>query len=230
MRVYAYRKNFYALGDIWASVSDAIHNMKDRSEIYFSEGCSDKVKSLILEIVPLLKISPSVRFVKPTQDTIVVNEYCVQSHHKQYIPTKVQWKDRFKQRSAKRIKTICCQLDNPRNRLWNSERFLDAKFMNKLKRKEVNLFGKVEFVHLGKPMNLKTIIETIAESEHFIGIDSGISHLCHSVGLPNTFIKYFKNRDGLGHRHDIHFYHPNKKYHTFKKFIDLENSIDREIS
>ncbi|NIJ52328.1 glycosyltransferase family 9 protein [Dyadobacter arcticus] len=48
---------------------------------------------------------------------------------------------------------------------------------------------KFEAIRLGDHMSLEENIKIAASSDFFIGIDSGVSHLCHSVGIPIVLIR-----------------------------------------
>jgi ADP-heptose:LPS heptosyltransferase len=55
-----------------------------------------------------------------------------------------------------------------------------------------------------RSLSLLEICNILAMSKAFIGIDSGISHIAHSVGVPSCL--YFYNKLATSH--------PNKKYWT----------------
>jgi hypothetical protein len=63
----------------------------------------------------------------------------------------------------------------------------------------------VRVVRLGRPMSVTDIIQHLARSDAFIGVDSGIAHLAHSVGVPRFLLQY---------QHPLSQAHPHKHYVT----------------
>jgi hypothetical protein len=60
----------------------------------------------------------------------------------------------------------------------------------------VDFVEGVEFVRLGKHMSLEENVRIMSESDCFLGIDSGFSHVSHSVGVPRFLIEYNYNFSG----------------------------------
>jgi ADP-heptose:LPS heptosyltransferase len=131
----------------------------------------------------------------------------------------------IKVRQNRSKKQICYHIDNQKKTVWNHERFLTQEESLLFKCWKIYHANKFEFIPLGLPKSLEENIQIIAESDLFIGIDSGLSHVAHSVGIPNLYLKYFQNKDGYGQRRDIHYYHPNKTYQTFNHLSELEHLL-----
>jgi len=78
-----------------------------------------------------------------------------------------------------------------------------------------------EHVVLGKTMSVHECVEAAATSDVFIGMDSGMSHLCHSVGVPMILLDW----EGL----DKH--HPKKTFYRFNRVsqaIKLAKSLMKD--
>lgn len=54
--------------------------------------------------------------------------------------------------------------------------------------RRLNFHGRS--VRLGKEMSLEKIVEEMATAELFVGVDSGMSHVAHSVGVPMILVEY----------------------------------------
>jgi hypothetical protein len=70
-----------------------------------------------------------------------------------------------------------------------------------------------EVIRLGANRSIFECVEVAASSELFVGMDSGMSHLCHSVGVP-VLIKEWV---------DLDKHHPSKEFQRF-------SSADEAIS
>jgi len=75
--------------------------------------------------------------------------------------------------------------------------------------------GGYKLQKLGRPLSITEDIEHLSSCDFFIGVDSGISHICHSVGTPCIVIQ---NKMSLG---VIEKAHKNKKYILAKNIIDF---------
>lgn len=63
-----------------------------------------------------------------------------------------------------------------------------------------------DLIKLGNHLSLAECVEIMATSDLFLGVDSGMSHVCHSVGIP-TYILRSRLSDGF-----IKYYHGDNKY------------------
>lgn len=143
-----------------------------------------------------------------TENVVVTNErftmssrFSVRDHYDSYVPTKVRWA-----RSDSRI--ISFQVKTPTKH--RPDRFCHPKLIEGLS----DQLPDYEFIELGKKhqSTINEIIEILSQSELFVGIDSGISHVAHSVGVP-VFLKYYAELD---------LCHPNKDYVAFRDGQDLK--------
>jgi hypothetical protein len=78
------------------------------------------------------------------------------------------------------------------------------------------------FVELGKEHQgtMSQIIDILSRSELFVGIDSGMSHIAHSVGVP-VFLKHYD---------ELQLCHPNKDYVAFRDGVDLTHKLSEAPS
>jgi hypothetical protein len=77
-------------------------------------------------------------------------------------------------------------------------------------------------VALGLPMALEETIDLVAACEYFVGVCSGMSHLCHSVGIPVHLI-----RNGLS-VDEIHRHHGGNQYTCYpnaQSFLSAQHLI-----
>lgn len=117
-----------------------------------------------------------------------------------YLCTKTQWKPGL-------YNQICYQFDGRWKGGLKNPPPGDEEKIIKL------IMPQVKKIRLGLPMELNQIIETAARSDLFVGIDSGMAHLCHSVGTPMFLIEY---------RWDLENGHKGK---TFTKCFGTEDAI-----
>jgi len=173
------------LGDCWSFVSYMLLN-EART---ISDGGNSGVNKKIIEIMPLLesKHRPS-----------IISDPDVQgagSFGHKYLRTKIKWQD------GKFFNRICYQFDGRSN--------TGAKNMSKSKEKEMlecfNHLG-VHATKLGSSLSLLNCVKVAAASDLFIGVESGMSHLCHSVGVPTFIIANKLDKDHI------------EKYHTPNKY------------
>jgi hypothetical protein len=118
-----------------------------------------------------------------------------------YIPTKTRW-------AGGEAGRACCQLLNGQTPGYVANK-RDMKPLEAWHREEIEAWLDAEFdevVRLGKDRTIAECVEVAARSELFIGMDSGMSHLCHSVGVP-VLIKDWSGLD----RH-----HPKKEFLRFR--------------
>jgi hypothetical protein len=126
-----------------------------------------------------------------------------------YFPTKTRWD------AHRRHRYVVVQFDGESAKeLKNAspeEELLILKFV------EQRCPG-FSLVRLGKPLTVKELIEIAADSAFFVGVDSGMSHLCHSVGLPIFLMEY---------RLPTHTTHGGKAHTLCRGFADFAAHFDR---
>lgn len=185
------------LGECWALVCHAARTsvLEDR-EVRVSARVTrsrEDVRERLEEILGVLDLGEGRVLVVDEAPTSPL-KVTVDTFPYPYVPTKRRW-------TGKGSGRACCQLVNhqPPN---------NAKALARAHREEVEAWLEAEFnevVRLWKDRTIAECVEAAAGSELFIGMDSGMSHLCHSVGVPVLI----KEWDGLN-RH-----HPNKEFIQF---------------
>jgi hypothetical protein len=132
------------------------------------------------------------------------SRFSVAYHHEPYVPTKVKWA-----RNDGRI--ISYQVET--STTHRPDRFCDPWFIDDLR----DRLPDYDFVALGKhhQSTIGEIIDILSKSELFVGIDSGMSHVAHSVGVP-VFLKHYAELEGT---------HPNKEYAAFQDGADLTRKL-----
>jgi len=183
------------LGDVWASINYAILNNCDlsgRTNINANiDNRNIDVKKKIEEILPLLEGGDSIavydRLAGPTSINAIWRT--------PYVNTKIQWKKRNYGR-------VCYQFDGR-----------SSHQLKNLSKDDEKLFFDQNYnaTRLGGHLSLKECVEVAATSDLFIGVCSGMSHLCHSVGVPVYLI---------GHKR-LHDYHTNKTYIYYKSMREF---------
>jgi hypothetical protein len=118
-----------------------------------------------------------------------------------YVPTSKKWEGKGSGR-------VCCQLINHQVP-ENNDRAIPTRIRMEIETWLENTFDEV--VRLWKDRTIAECVEVAATSEAFVGMDSGMSHLCHSVGVP----VFLKDWSGL----DKH--HPGKSFVRFDSAEDL---------
>jgi hypothetical protein len=173
MRTYTLRK--LKLGDTWAAVSWLLQQREAvLSEKTRSRGPSRSVRSLITEIADLLATEERISFAAGNDGEPLPEMECYQH---EYLPTKRCWTG-----GAGRV--VCLQLDGR----WQSRR------KNPKPEETARLIARLEaagFVvqRLGQPMRLAECAEALATCYCFIGVDSGMMHVAHSVRCPRILIR-----------------------------------------
>jgi hypothetical protein len=93
-----------------------------------------------------------------------------------YLPTRVRW-------AGKKTRQIAYQLVPGKTGPTTCKSFEIDEFLSSIESRQI--LG----VSIGQHLSLHTIIQIAAESAFFVGVDSGMSHLCHSVGIPCVLIR-----------------------------------------
>lgn len=174
------------LGDCWALVSHAARtSLSEGREVRVSTRVmggaamppgipprGEDVRPLLEEIAGAIDMGGArVSFVDdPATDMTRVT---VDAFPLEYMPSRATW-------SPGPHCRVCCQMTNAQ-----LEQHC-ARAMKRHERLELEewLEERLEVVRLGKHMSVMECCEAMASSDFFVGIDSGMSHVAHSVGLP----------------------------------------------
>lgn len=209
-----------SLGDCWACVNYLARKsiLEDR-EILLSwfvirpPGIARPVsaKEKLEEIVSVMDTGSARLSLTDKYPTVNIPFHC-QAHDGPYFPAKRTWKPGGHGR-------ICVQLFNSQMPEINP-RCLPLH----VSRGMGELLGSLgrEVVPLGSHLTLAECIRLMAESDLFVGMDSGMSHLCHSVGTPMLLHKW-RGKDML----DV--YHPGKAFERFGSVEEARAAIGRML-
>lgn len=132
--------------------------------------------------------------------------------HPPTVPTKVRWINRRHHR-------ICYQFD--------------GRYLGHLKNpppQDIELFLReplgVQAVQLGKHLSIEESIEYAANSDCFVGVDSGMAQLCYSVGVPVYLVRYNQLQNMIDYWHGSR---PKKILQTLPEFIGLWSQLVRSF-
>lgn len=132
----------------------------------------------LIEISKELDTSGTINFIQESGNREPQETYTVD-----YLKTKLRWRP-----TQKLHYRICYQLDGR----WKPDLTNPSKDdINKL----TTFLPNYEFIGLGLPFSVHDCVRIASQSDLFIGVSSGMSHLTHSVGTPMFLIEYKLNLD-----------------------------------
>ena len=200
-------------GDLWAITSHScLLSQRAGHRVHLSKWSTKSMRDRETEIRDIIESLDD----GYTQNVVVTNErlttsarYGVREHHESYVPTKVRWA-----RNDGRI--ISYQIETSASH--RPDRFCDPWLIEDLS----DQLPGYEFVELGKEHQgtMSEIVDILSKSELFVGIDSGMSHVAHSVGVP-VFLKQYD---------ELELCHPNKDYVAFRDGVDLTRKLSEAPS
>jgi len=123
----------------------------------------------------------------------------------QYFPTKIKWNN-------KKHGRICYQLDG---------RTLKEKNPPQEDIHKLTSISNLEFIKLGLPLTINQSLDIAKNCDLFLGICSGYSHVCHSLGIPTFLIQY---------NYNIEKWHKNQKYTLCNGTQDAINKVDKYLT
>jgi len=213
-----YCVNGKGLGDCWASVNYLLRKSEIIGEpvklctwFHGGHGMIRDVKQKLEEIIPLLN----------SKGTIILTE----KKGDQYLNADQVYQDPY-------FKTHMEWTENKRSYFsYQFDGFSHKKFSNMSKEEEEKILKHITnkgYVvrKLGKNQTIRECVRILAESKFFVGVDSGMMHLAHSVGTPVYAILNKRNKQTF---EEIHY----KKKYTLcldadeftKTFPDGSNGI-----
>lgn len=215
----------HCFGDCWAILNHAIrHSLKEGEPAYVSEYvCAgahlvpgmptrgEYVGNLLREQLAEIDQPKGSCVIIADEVVTELRKITVEEYPFPYYPTKHQWKPGPHGR-------ICVQLDNnqvPENCARSIKFHERVELLEWLKNKS--------HVILGKPLSVADCARIASECDLFIGMDSGMSHLAHSVGVP-TLIRDWTALDR---------FHPKKSFYRFqnaKQAIFLAEGLSERAS
>lgn len=190
------------LGDVWAFVNYCL--MTGQVNVSTIADNGESIRSKLLEISSLFDSNHKlILHDKICTHYDVVDEFaCWQMP---YIKTKIRW-------SGVESKTVSTQLTG--GRLHADLKNLSPEFNSKIL-SEIKL-GGYDHIELGINYTLEECVSIIAGSRFFIGIDSGMSHVAHSVGVPMVLVK---------NKLEFSQYHVNKNYYIADDIDGIKRAI-----
>jgi hypothetical protein len=201
IRVAAYWNGF---GDLWAVASHAcLRARRERQPVRLSRWSNKAQWDRARDLREILAcFDPAfTRGVELCDERFEdLPRFGVREHREAYVPTRRRW-------APRRSRIVACQLET--HTVHTPERFCAPGLADAL-RAELPGF---ELVALGRHRHLgiRDIVEVLARCAAFVGIDSGISHVAHSVGTP-VFLKDHA---------ELALTHPGKAYAAFEDQADL---------
>jgi hypothetical protein len=174
-----YSPHNFSFGDQWATINYYLNMslMKGQRIRVASLFHGVNLQRLHKEILDVLDSSGAVELTL-SEPTVGVDGYNVWSSP--YFHTKKRWERRQKH------KYICMQFDSKSSPAANPTPEEELMIRTFLKER----CHGVEAITLGKHLSIHECVDIAADSILFVGVDSGMSHLCHSVGVPIFLLEY----------------------------------------
>ena len=220
------------LGDIWSTISSAIlYSKKNKEKVYLSRYADHKThdrKDILLECLNAL-------------DTTEANIEIVDDLQNQYdesttyfpiskgaflnenpiVSTKI--KHNPKDQNTISVQLASLMYDKNKNIYTSRKYSAQNEYRNipylELEKIFINFisFNNIKICSVGEHEGLANSIKILSESKIFIGMDSGMSHVASSVGIP-TYLYYWElERQNVS----ILNSHKNKNIKTFKNMDDI---------
>ena len=134
--------------------------------------------------------------------------FCTRKHTSQYCSMKNKW-------LGNTSGPICYHYDKITAHK-RAERFPDIDEENYF----LNTMNEIEAINISYPMPLDEVAFISSRCSRFVGIESGISHIMHAIGIPVTIRNW--NGKWSNNRNKVEMYHPNKQYDLIKTFYELK--------
>jgi 2-polyprenyl-3-methyl-5-hydroxy-6-metoxy-1,4-benzoquinol methylase len=199
--MFIYGKVKSHFGNLWAFASMLVHKSRTSKETVFVSNKMIRAK-VVKDILNVLDTTDaSIEWVDEMYSE-GQRKYGTRRHKYDYVNTKVRWKN-------KRHNRICYQLHT-------DTKGRDEKKIDNAEIEEILSKMPFECVKLGHPLSMEEDIKIASESDLFIGIDSGMAHLCHSVGVP-VFLKDWRL---------LRRCHPKKEYVPFDSVDDIVSKVN----
>jgi len=197
-------------GDVWRSVQYASWVQETYGvrvllytlwhgipKVDYSEGPLSDREGLIREILPLLDTKARLGLVRKQPAKNYFSLCGVYPFWVPKVPTRLRWQA-WRQR---RYKRITYQLDGSSTATHKNPPPNDL-------RRLLSFAPEYEFVRLGRHKSVRSCIEAAANSDLFVGVDSGMTQLCYAVGVPVFLLRYHQEDEILavwhGQNHAIH--------------------------
>jgi hypothetical protein len=215
-RTRVYGCHWLGFGDLWANCSRAAR-LAQAGAVRFSAH-PGKDARLRIDRAPLIReilgqLDLDTRRVEIVHAPMDPDDFGVRAHAEPYVPTRVRWRGagsrlvtyQLVTHTRHRSERLLSDTDVKRFRAWCEARGWHAR----------DLWRPPH--PTGAEPSLAQSIEWLAESAFFVGIDSGASHVAHSVGVPS----YLRDWPELAHAHR------GKRYTPFSSIEALCAELER---
>jgi len=223
-------------GDIWLSISSAILLSRKNKEIIYISRYADYQshdrKNIIEECLKVLDTNgANIEIVDDFQNQY--NETTINFpisrgaflNEDPIVSTKIKYKPKDKNTISLQLaslffdkqKGIYTSRKNSAQNEYRNIPYLDLEkiFLNFIS------FPNLKLNSVGEHIGILNSINKIAESNIFIGIDSGMAHVASSIGIPVYLYDFKQNEDIY-----LDQFHKNKNIKKFKTFEDILNIFD----
>ncbi|MDP2354557.1 MAG: FkbM family methyltransferase [Beijerinckiaceae bacterium] len=203
-----YSPHHYSFGDQWASINFYLNmSVVTQERIRLASIINNvDLHDLHRDILNELESPGQIELVR-SEPSIRLNTYNV--WQSSYFPTRTRW------HAYRRHKYVAVQFDGESAKELKNASPEEAQMIQTFIERMCPGFT---LVRLGKPLSVKKCVEIAANSAFFVGVDSGMSHLCHSVGVPIFLLEY---------RLPVHTTHGGKAYTLCRGFGDFTVHFDR---
>jgi hypothetical protein len=224
-------------GDIWLSISSAIlYSKKNKETIYLSRYADYEThdrKDIIIECLNVLDATGAeIEIVDDFQ-----NQYDENTIHfpisrgaflneDPIVFTKIKHKPKDKNTISLQLASLFFDKEkgiytSRKNSAQNEYRNISYLELEKIFLNFIS-FQNLKINSVGEHVGIENSINKIAESNIFIGIDSGMAHIGSSVGIPVYLYDFKQNEDIY-----LDQFHKNKNIRKFKTFEDILNIFNQ---
>ena len=216
----------HCFGDCWAVLNHAIRfSIINKTKVWVSEyvcaathmvpglpSRGEFVGPLLREQLAEIKIPKGANIEIADKVVTEIRKITVEEFPYPYFQTKRKW-------SPGPYGRVCIQTDNSQipDNCSRSFKYHDRKALYEW------LQDKTHHIILGKPYTVAQCVDVASTSDLFIGMDSGMSHLAHSVGLPVILLDWVA----------LDRFHPGKAFFRFQnapEAIKLAERLLRDVS
>ena len=194
------------LGDVWAFASYVMR--KNAVATVSRHSAAGDMKQKIKECMPLFDTSNKICIVD-NKPNIRLGYYTIWQNS--YLKTKKLW-------SQNSSKTVCYQFDGIS---WSETKNISHNDSQSI----IDFLKNIGYnvIRLGSHMSIKECVDILAKSEIFVGVDSGMSHIGHSVGTPVCIVSN-ANIDWIAQwHHNKNFIFTQHLIHDWQTIIQKAN-------
>ena len=164
-----------ALGNVWASCHYFLRLSLERGSVV----CVKRQRAIVAECLELIHSPGRVALVDADATRSVDHLLGEQLWNQEYFPTHLRWPGR------RFYGRICYQIDGRTRPALTNPPSADVELLQ-----GGWLPSGVELVCLGLPRSVTESVHLLATCDAFLGVDSGISHVAASVGVPMFLLQY----------------------------------------